>query len=61
MQQAGNEDKGSLFVSVFLSPLLCLYESICWKMKGSLKTCGAIKVDLTLTFKEEKTNLDLKV
>ena len=33
---------------VCLSPRLS--ESLCWKMKSSLKTCRAIKVDLTLTF-----------
>lgn len=50
MQQAGN----------FFSPP-CLYESVCWKMKGSLKTRRAIKVDLTLSFGEEKSNSGSKV
>ncbi len=59
MQQAGNEDKG--FPSLCLSFSLLFSVSSIWKMKGSLKTCCAIKVDLTLTFKEGKANLDFKV
>lgn len=57
MQQAGNEeDKESVSLCLPLS-LLYLYEFVCWKKKGSLKTRHAIRLDLTSTFREDRFRL----